>query len=65
VGGHSAPPFRGSSTARSEKGVRLSLVHPLFHTKDILALSDAHNWSERGVRLAQKTQVGTCTPVGD
>jgi hypothetical protein len=49
------------------RGVRLSLVHPLFHTKFdwyICLLYLTHPWSKKGVGSAQKTQVGPCIPVG-
>ena len=64
------------SPSRSEKGDRLSLVHPLSYTlnstdtKDILNLVVLFgvlftcDFSEKGVRLAQKIQVDQCIPVG-
>ena len=47
----------------------VSLVHPLFHTKYSADTKDilfylTRALSEKGVRLAQKMQVGQCIPVG-
>ena len=60
---------RRRHTSASKKGVRLSLVHPLPHTKIRLALKIHYIYltlvcSEQGVRLAQQMQVGPCMPVG-
>ena len=38
---------------------------PVFHgSLERLASMVAASWSEKGVRLAQKTQAGPCVPVG-
>jgi hypothetical protein len=56
-------------TSAASRGVRSSLVHPVFHTIIRLALELrciylALDWGERGVRSAQKMRVGPCIPVG-